>query len=389
VIEAFGNSKELLARSLAARLSDKVLLLDPNSAGIGQQWLLSGRLPRAGDEEVLAGFQARVRDRLQVAGHDFNVVGVLRPDVGLLADCYLLPPHDRVAELFAAGEAVHSTWLVQPTIAQWRDSALRGNLEILFPHQQFVALAPMVRVERWPYYLYLAGEAVLLLGGSLALMALYRLMARHVGSGPLGEPLAELAARPKLLGVLHLVYFGLMLTAALAVYDLPDVQLVLLSAIRGAFTQPQNPLGVAARAYGSQNIAWAAIVTFAINFFLGSTAVITVPSLLVPGSGILTACLRATAWGLLLAPAFVVLSLGVLPHAGTMLLEGEGYILATFFGLLVPAYLFDRRKGVDLLGRYGRALLLNLKALTLVALVLLAAACYEATEVILMMRYGR
>ena len=214
-------------------------------------------------------------------------------------------------------------------------------------------------------------------------------MAPRIGWSVLHDPLAELASRSKLLGALHLVYFGLMLTAALVVYDLPDVQLVLLSAIRGAFTQPQNPLAVAAKAYGSQNIAWAAIVTFAINFLLGSTAVITVPSLLVPGSGILMACLRATAWGLLLAPAFVVLSLGMLPHAGTMLLEGEGYILATFFGLLVPAYLFDRRKGVDLPGRYGRALLLNLKALTLVALVLLAAACYEATEVILMMRYGR
>ncbi len=72
-----------------------------------------------------------------------------------------------------------------------------------------------------------------------------------------------------------------------------------------------------------------------------------------------------------------------------MLLEGEGYILAAFFGLLVPAYLFEPDKGIGLMNRYGRALLVNLKAMILVALVLVTAACYEATEVILMIRYGQ
>ena len=83
----------------------------------------------------------------------------------------------------------------------------------------------------------------------------------------LRDPLAELAARPKLLGTLHLVYFGLMMAASVMVYDLPDLQTGMLSVVKQAFTDPQSPLGVAAKAYGSQNIAWAAAVTFAINFF--------------------------------------------------------------------------------------------------------------------------
>jgi hypothetical protein len=98
------------------------------------------------------------------------------------------------------------------------------------------------------------------------------------------------------------------------------------------------------------------------------------------------AVLRATLWGLLLAPTFVLLSLGMLPHCATLLLEGEGYILAAFFGLLVPIYMLEPEQGVGVWRRYGRALMMNLKAMLLVAIVLATAACYEAVEVILMSR---
>jgi len=93
---------------------------------------------------------------------------------------------------------------------------------------------------------------------------------------------------------------------------------------------------------------------------------------------------RATAWGLLLAPAIVALSLTMLPHSGTLLLEGEGYILATFFGLLVPIFLIQKGLEGKPLQGYKQALLLNLKANLLIAIVLSVAALYEATEVILL-----
>ncbi len=388
LLMALGGPSEARQRSLSGRLCEKLLLLDPKDAGIGEESLQSGRLPRAGHDEVLAGYQATAKERLAAAGRQFTVVGVLRRDVALLADCYLVPPHDRVAPVFTADAAIHSAWLLQLTNAERHDREVHRKLAALFPSEQFVAVAAMVRADRRPYYLYLAGEAVLLLGGSLALMVLYRAMAPRIRWSVLHDPLAELAARPKLLGALHLVYFGLMLAASVVIYDFPELQMGLLSVVHGAFTEPNSPVAAVGKAYGSQNIAWAAAVTFAVNFLGGSTAMITVPSLLVPGSGTLTACLRATAWGLLLAPAFAALSLAMLAHAGTVLLEGEGYILAAFFGLLVPIYLFERQKGAALPSRYGRALLINLKALTLVAVVLLTAACYEATEVILMMKYG-
>ncbi len=387
LLQGLGRESEDRKRSLSTVLCEKLLLLDPRGAGIDEHSLFSGRMPHAGHDEVLAGYQTMARDRLAVAGHDFAVVGVLRRDVAVLADCYLLPPHASATAVFDWHNApTHRAVLLELPAAELRDPEVRDELKGLFPPEQFTAVPPLVRAERWAYYLYLTGEGLLLLGGSLALIALYGALARRGAWGVLRGPLAELAAWPKLLGSLHLVYFGLVIAASVLVYDLPDVQKFLLFTLRQAFADPRNLLGVASKAYGSHNIPWAAAVTFVINFFAGSIAVITVPSLIVPGSGALMATVRATVWGLILAPAFVVLSLGMLPHSGTLLLEGEGYILAAFFGLLVPIYMFQRDPEIGVGRRYGRALMMNLKAMALVALVLATAACYEATEVILMSR---
>ena len=92
-------------------------------------------------------------------------------------------------------------------------------------------------------------------------------------------------------------------------------------------------------------------------------------------------------------------------HTGTLLLEGEGYILAAFFALLIPIYLFgssaplqkaavsdpselepaaSEEKASTARSRFKHAVVLNLKANVLVAIVLVVAACYEAFEVISM-----
>jgi hypothetical protein len=120
-------------------------------------------------------------------------------------------------------------------------------------------------------------------------------------------------------------------------------------------------------------------VTFGINFLLGSLAYITLPSVLLPGSGAFLACIRATAWGLLLAPTLQPLAYAMLPHSLTLLLEGEGYILAALFGLLIPVHILQSSLGGNPLTRFGRVVLLNLKAKFWIALVLAVAAIYEAS----------
>jgi hypothetical protein len=109
-----------------------------------------------------------------------------------------------------------------------------------------------------------------------------------------------------------------------------------------------------------------------------------------PGSGALLACFRAVTWGLLLAPATLQQTYAMLPHSGTLLLEGEGYILAAFFGLMIPLSIFRRPTpaGPEPAPKRGYlwALLLNIKGSVLVALVLAIAAIYEAVEVISMLK---
>ena len=273
-------------------------------------------------------------------------------------------------------------------------------------------LTPLGRLGPGTYYLYLAGQAALLVGGSGALIGLYRWLAGRVRRPWLAAPLREMDRRPRLLWGVHLAYFGLVMAGSVAIYQLPEVQAVLLSQVRDELGSSQGPLGIAGKAYASGSIPRAAVVTFVINFFLGTLVCITLPSIIVPGSGVLLAAVRAGLWGLLLAPTFVLNAFAMLPHTGTLLLEGEGYILATFFGLLVPIYLFGSspatatatesidapdpdavpgepapsRPAWTVLRRFGHAVLLNIQASVLVAVVLAVAACWEATEVILMMQ---
>ncbi len=135
----------------------------------------------------------------------------------------------------------------------------------------------------------------------------------------------------------------------------------------------------------SKSIPLAALTTFAINFPLGSLVCITLPSIILPGAGVLVAGLRAALWGLLLAPSFGTCSGMMLPHSFTLLLEGEGYVIAAFFGLLVLVYLFRKDEGTGAANRYVKALLMNVRGNLLVAIVLAVAAIYEAIEVILAM----
>jgi hypothetical protein len=275
---------------------------------------------------------------------------------------------------------------VRVSADELRVAGFRQQLEEIFPPEKYAWVATEDRLELRTFYLYLSGLALFLVGGSGALIALYLWLADRVTWPVFSAPLVEISSRPRLVWGVHLVYFALVMAGALLVYAVPAVQVVLLEKVHEALATKSNPLGIAGQAYLSRNIPRAAAVTLQVNYLLGSLAYITVPSMLLPGSGVLLASGRALAWGLILAPAMPTLAFAMLPHSLTLLLEGEGYILATFFGLIIPIYVLRRSLGGNPLTRFGRSLLLNLKAQFWIALVLAMAAIYEATEVILMNR---
>jgi hypothetical protein len=368
---------------LEAKLRPKLVMLSPADAGIGPEWLESGRFPASDGAEVVAGFKHAAGGRINVGDRALEVVGVFKAGVALFADSYLIPPSEEARALLLPTEsAVHDAILVRISAAQSGDRHVLEQFEKEFPSPKYAKVMPPDRLDPKTFYLYLVGQAVLLFAGSGALIGLYRWLAPRAPGPLLAAPLHEIRERPRLLWGVHLAYFGLVMMGSLFIYSVPEVQTVMVTLIQGQLASPSTPLGVAGQAYASGSIPRAAAVTFGINFFLGSLAVITLPSVVLPGSGILVAALRAFIWGVLLAPTYEASATGMLPHSWTMLMEGEGYIIAAFFGLLVPIHIFQSSLGGTPGSRFGRALLLNLKAIVLVALVLAVAAVYEAAEVI-------
>ena len=372
---------------LQCQLRPRLIVLQLLDADIGAASLQSGRLPEADRDEVLAGPGAPPRDQLKVDDRVLKVVGVLKPSFATFAESYLVRLSVPAMNLFPPGDSsVHHAILLGLTREEFRnrtDSRTRTGDSLSAGE---ICLRDATGPSRSSDLLPVPGRSGHPAGWRLRrLIGFYRWLAGRVRPSWLAAPFQEIARRPGLVWGVHLVYFGLVMVGSLLIYELPDVQDVLVSVIRAQLSGSKGPLGVAGQAYGSGNIFYAAAVTFVINFFLGTIAMISLPSLIVPGIGLIVALVRPFSWGMILSPTSVQGAGDMLPHSWTMLLEGEGYILAAFFALLIPIYLFQSSLGGTALSRFGRAVLLNIQASVLVALVLAVAACYEATEVIQMM----
>ena len=136
------------------------------------------------------------------------------------------------------------------------------------------------------------------------------------------------ARRPYL--VLRLVYYGLIAWTMVYVSCDRTIQQrfgqVLLD------TLGSGPLATVIDAFSAGQALRTVGLIFAINLIGATLFTITLPSLIVPFSGLLLFGVRALLWGILFAPQFdavggvwdVLAGLGVL---GLILLEGEGYIL--------------------------------------------------------------
>jgi len=160
------------------------------------------------------------------------------------------------------------------------------------------------------------------------------------------------------------------------------VQEQLTRAVVQSFSE--GPLAGVAQAYAGGNVLTAMALTFLFNFFLGSVAVLLLPSLLIPFGGVGIGAARAVLWGLLLAPTTPELRAAMIPHSLTLVLEGQGYILAILAAWVIGrAFVSPASVGATRwLQGYGIGLKKALTVYVLVAIVLAIAAVYEALEVI-------
>ncbi len=181
---------------------------------------------------------------------------------------------------------------------------------------------------------------------------------------------------------LNLAYYGLVVGGMIFVIFCPWVQEFLLEAVAGAFME--GPLSVVGEVYVEGQVLVAIVLTFLVNLVLASILCITLPSLVVPFSGLLAGGLRAVLWGLLLSPGMPQLRILMIPHLITLVLEGQAYVLAMLGAYIHGrAFLWPGTVGVT---RRGQAYLAGVRSTlhlyVLVATVLAVAAIYEAVEVI-------
>jgi len=178
------------------------------------------------------------------------------------------------------------------------------------------------------------------------------------------------------------LYFGTVLLGAVIALLNPGAQEYLLGlSSRGLSTGPFSTVG---QAYASGAILYAALITFIFNFFIGTLAYITIPSLLVAPWALLMGVIRALMWGIMLVVPYGPLTLSrLMPHYLTMLLEGEGYIVAIFANARqIAAALQPQRYGERSRWKaYLNAVRDNMKLLIVTAALLAIAALYEAWEV--------
>ena len=237
---AMGDQRPDKALGVKGQVRVKLIELPLVDAGIVAAGLQSGRLPDAGRDEILAGTKLEPRETLLVGGRSLKVVGVLKPDLALFASSYLVPPEaiptDATNKLFPTEvPSVLHAWLVRASAEELRNDKFRKTLEESFPPNKCAWVTPQDRLDARSFYLHLSGLAIFLLGGSGALIGLFRWLAGKVTSPFFAAPLLEMKARPRLVWGVHVVYFGLVIAGSLLIYKVPEAQVVLLSKVREAF----------------------------------------------------------------------------------------------------------------------------------------------------------
>ena len=188
--------------------------------------------------------------------------------------------------------------------------------------------------------------------------------------------------------VLNVVYYALVIVFMVYAAFNPDLQKTLMDAVGATFMT--GPLSFIGKAYANAEVLRAIFVTLFINLFVGSLGSITLPSLIIPFSGLLIGIYRAAMWGLILSPTSPDLRLIMIPHSITLLIEGQAYILTMLAAYIQGrSFIWPRTVGYDSHWKgYGEGVKLSARLYVLIILTLVVAAVYEVIEVVLMVKLG-
>ncbi len=174
---------------------------------------------------------------------------------------------------------------------------------------------------------------------------------------------------------LNLFFYGLMALSIVYVSGHPEVGKACHLALKKSVEE--GLLSLSYRAYYvERSIPLAFVLTFFINLILGSAVYLTLPSFVIPFSGIAVLAYRFIVWGLITGPE----GISRFVNLGTLVLEGQGYIIAALAIFLQGSrYVRWRHYGFPSADAAFRAgFTCTLRLYSVVTVVLLAAALFES-----------
>ena len=187
--------------------------------------------------------------------------------------------------------------------------------------------------------------------------------------------------------IINVAYYGLVFIFMIYAAFNQQLQDQLMKAVGASLMT--GPLAFVGQAYVNARVLVAIAATFFVNLLVGSFGTITLPSLVIPFSGILVGFYRAILWGLILSPAHPDLRLVMIPHSITLILEGQAYILTMLAAYIqARAFLWPKTVGLESRGKgYLEGLKRAGRIYVLVILMLMVAAIYEVIEVVIMIKF--
>ncbi len=371
--------------------------------------LASGRLPRPGHAEVLAGPLAREASFF-IGDLEFEVVGALHDTVSGFIFAYMLPhlsdfdalfteEHNAVPGiLVVAGETLIEAGVLaefkrfsipqdvpavsEPPLDEDADPE-EGAAEVADEERPLVLppyIGGMMPAMRGVVSLAAFGLLLVALGGALFHFGLFKRL-RHAGRIRWLQPaLDEIVARPRLFWAMHLLLYGAFFLSMRVAINNPLLTWRVTQYIEAAFSH--GGLSYVGEAYASGNVNQAAWATFHNNYIVQTLGLTFLISLFPLPVGILKTLFSFTLVGGAMAPMWVGAAQGYVIHSITMALELEAYIVACFAIAVWMMYLFRALASRQFKQPLKDGARLLLSAALLTAVMLMIAAYYEAFTLI-------
>lgn len=335
----------------------------------------SGRAPRAGKPEVLAGELAS-EEPFQLDGQRFTIVGRLKQGVSGFPAAYLLPLDPGIEDHFteSAGAAEGSLFL--DGMARLKDLAAKDTTA----GEARVLMGGQVRAKTLYAWGAVAGLFLVAVGGAILYVRFFAWMAAK----PLrliGPILRECIDRPRLLAGMHVLLYGTFFAAMAAGMLLPYWNYRITEYMGLLFTK--GDLSYVGEAYASGDILKATAATFVNNYVVQTLGLTFAVSIFPLPLGVLKSAMSFAVVGFGMAPLWSGAATGYAYHSITMALELEAYIIACFAVTVWPIRLWHAFRRGPFAAECLAGLRIFFGGAVLAGVMLAVAALYEATTLIL------